>query len=62
MLLILSLIIINYLILKKNFRPFERWTPNGDGFDKEELDAKLGGYYMFPESFLVSDQFCSDTF
>ena len=31
---------------------------NGSGFRKEELDASLTDYYRYPESFLVSDEFC----
>ena len=38
-------------------RHFERWTSNGNTFDVEELDPTLFRYYVYPELFLVSDDF-----
>ena len=38
--------------------PLERWTLNGTGFNKEELEATLTNYNAYPESFIVSSDFC----
>ena len=43
--------------IKMFIRHFERWTPNGNTFDVEELDPTLFRYYVYPELFLVSDDF-----
>ena len=57
--------LINNLILLWNnnynfisFSHFEQWTINEPGFLKEELDATLSDYMHYPESFLVSANFC----
>lgn len=40
------------------FRYFERWTADGTKFIKEELPTNLTWYDHYPESFLVSSDFC----
>ena len=48
-----------YYFLKILFRNFERWKPSGTGFVKEDLEATLYNYDSYPESFVVSDNFCT---
>jgi len=48
-----------FIIFENLFRNFERWTPSRTGFNKEKLDATLINYYHYPESFVVSENFCS---
>ena len=40
------------------FRNFEKWTFGKNGIGEELLEVSLTGYLSYPESFLVSTDFC----
>ena len=49
---------LNKIINLTFFRFFERWTINGENFEKEKMEKSLENYEYYPELFLISHDYC----